>query len=420
MAPHIPAGVQANVLTRRQQQVASNGVTITAPRGNFMKTNSNYSCDPVTATWSGVTPPATISLYSGVNLPQDFFTNRPTTQSGDNEPLNLVQQITIVNASSGSFDWSINVNVGSYVGLAIVDSQGQLGFSELRTVYDGSRGDPTCRAVIDDPTLDARNYTLPAVGSFDTNVYLATDDIPRCDMPVQYSVAYKPAKIQVVNVTGLPQRFFQGDWDNVDTTVIAQVADDIQYTMGQIGWTPNVPVGSRIAWKVTDGQGQVGYSEARTVYYPASNNSKALCEYLNEVLSEDDHSGHEMSNAAKYGIGFLILMAITVIVVLFSVCRRRRRQAQFVQTSPSRMFGRRKTQDTLAKDTTVTRTSTTTNNETNVMPEMGSTPPTRPASVLTRTSVRTRSTEISEPLPRYEPKPPGYDTIDEENNAGQR
>ncbi|KAK4050442.1 transcription elongation factor TFIIS [Microbotryomycetes sp. JL201] len=272
-------GAQANVISVQATiagslQTNNSLPTVRARLGNFIKSSANYSCDPVQAIWDNVVPPATISLYSGRGLPQAFFTSKPTTNESY---INFVETIAVVNDTSGSVPWPVDINTGSYVGFAIQDSRGLMGFSELRTVYEGSRGDPTCRAVIDDPALSERNYSLPLVGSYDTNIYLPTATVP-CQMPIQYSMSYKPGRLEAFNATGLPMRFFQGETDGVNVNIIETIAANLsRYSMGTEYWTPNVPIGTRMGFKLTDGRGQVAYSEVRTVY-EATENTRRTCE----------------------------------------------------------------------------------------------------------------------------------------------
>ncbi|KAM0793705.1 hypothetical protein ACM66B_001130 [Microbotryomycetes sp. NB124-2] len=428
-SPHTHSPESA--LVKRQQPANGTSIpTVTARLGNFIKTSANYSCEPVQINYSNVVPPATISLLSGNGLPQAFFLNKPTYYE---TYMNLVQTIAVVNDTQGSIDWPINVNIGSYVGFTIMNQGGLRGFSELRTVYAGSRGDPTCRAVVDDPASNQRNYSLPLVGSFDTNIYVPTDTIP-CQMPVQYSMSYKPGRLEAFNATGLPMRFFEGDTDGIEVQVLETIANLTTYSMGTEYWTPNVPVGTRMGFKLTDGRGQVAYSEVRTVYQ-ASEQTRSICQSLAPTTNESSSSSG-MADKTKYAIGVIILFSIAFLGLFCARARRRRQSAALNRPSLQRpaapnshssgisFLSRRKFSTQSLDKSTTTPTQQMTEVQTlprverssalfGIEPDVESAAPSRTYQAP-RQPARARvaddlSSMMTEPLPRYEPAPPSYD-----------
>lgn len=63
------------------------------------------------------------------------------------QSLRLVRGLGSSDVGSGRVNWTVdnNVNVGDYVGFVIEDAAGRVAVSELRTIYNGVKGDSTCR-----------------------------------------------------------------------------------------------------------------------------------------------------------------------------------------------------------------------------------------------------------------------------------
>lgn len=131
-------------------------------------------------------------------------------------------------------------------------------------------------------------YTTPGprVGARAGNLYSASSPLASAncsDVEINYDGLSPPHTIDLINASTslLPvgSSFFDSlaPSSNFNVSVIKQLGVR-NYTMGYVYWTigDEAPVGSRVAWRITDSTGAVGFSEVRTVY-AASEASKNAC-----------------------------------------------------------------------------------------------------------------------------------------------
>lgn len=116
--------------------------------GNLRRTAGDYSCDPVSIDFNNAIPPSSISVFNGTSVPRSFFSSPPNNNASSvYQSLRLVRGLGSSDVGSGRVNWTVdnNVNVGDYVGFVIEDAAGRVAVSELRTIYNGVKGDSTCR-----------------------------------------------------------------------------------------------------------------------------------------------------------------------------------------------------------------------------------------------------------------------------------
>jgi hypothetical protein len=146
-----------------------------------------------------------------------------------------------------------------------------------------NRADPLSRGRALSPNPDPIT-SGPRIGTNAGNLYLASSEFPCSPVSINYDGLSPPHSIDLFNASPALLPPGSSFFDNLiapNTTQVQIIKNlgTVNYTLGYLNWTidsASTPVGSRIGWRITDSEGQVGFSEVRTIYR-ASESSKSAC-----------------------------------------------------------------------------------------------------------------------------------------------